>query len=577
MAKQFIGDGPPVVERPYIIGPAERRGKLNETDTQRPEDPSYQSIAYLKMQPFWTVVNDVYAGTPRMRECASTYLPQFPIESVESYKTRSGAVTLMNAYARTVDAMTGLVVGSGIKVNNLPAQIEPHLKNIDNAGTTFETFARETLLDSFQGHSVVLIDMPDVPNEKLPKNSTQQRKMKSLRPYWTRRRIDEIWNWRVEVIDGETIITQMTFRECVVVPVGEFGEEEEVRFLRWYMTTNAKGERVAAFKKYREVTKTKKGRAGTSTTETTYELISEKETHMSRLPVFVVYGHQEDGKILESKPPLLDLAYKNIEHMQIDSDYKKGLSIAGLAIPVLKTDKDSAEIEKTFGWDVVMIIEENEDFAFVEADGQALPNKVVALDNIKREMGVLGLSLIAERSASARITATERLLDSVQQSNGLMSIQASLLQGLQTGFEIHAEWMKLPLSTQDPNAEPVKGIEVELGLDWTDLVRSADHMQLLLEMAKEDLLSTATLLETAVTYGVLPSFVSPKEEISRLKGEGRVRQSRMAMKATPGGVQITGKPASDPLNPGNVTKDKATGEKLSTKTRLSTKDNKQGG
>src|SRR6185369_1651386 len=142
-------------------------------------------------------------------------------------------------------------------------------------------------------------------------------------------------------------------------------------------------------------------------------------------------------------------------------------------------------------------------------------------------MAVLGLSLIAER-ADANITATERVLDSVQQSNQLMAIQASLVQGLRQGLEIHAEWLKIPL----PKGE--KGITVTLGLDWTELVRAADNMQNLLEMAKQDFLSSETLLEAAQAYGVLPDFVNPIVELARLRKEGRVRKSLVDMKSTPG-------------------------------------------
>jgi hypothetical protein len=497
------------------------------------DKPSFVSPAYTRMQPLWTLCDDVYTGTLRIREKAKQYLPQFPIESGDAWTSRTAVAVLMNVYARTVDAMVGLVIGSGLKTKGVPKSIESHLKNIDNAGTQFEVFARDVLRDAFQGHCVVLIDMPSVPEEDRPRNRTEQKKSK-LRPYWTRRRPEEIINWRTEVIDGETVIKLITFRECVSIPVGEFGETEEIRYLVWYLTKDDAGKTVSAFRKYREVEEKTKNKEGKETVLTAYELVDSGITHLDRIPMFVVYGDRSDGKILESRPPLVDLAHKNVEHLQIDSDYKKGLGIAGLAIPVLKTDRGEEEIDKIFGWDIIMVLDKDgEDFSFVEANGQALPNKRTALEDIKREMGVLGLSLIAER-ADANITATERVLDSVQQSNQLMAIQASLLQGLAIGLEIHGKWMKL-------SETEMKDMAVELGLDWTELVRSADHMQLILEMAKEDFISTLTLLESAGKYGVLPSYINADEEVARLQKEGRVRQSRMTMKATSGGVTVDGK------------------------------------
>lgn len=502
-------------------------------ETENEDLPCFQNNAYQKMQPAWTLCQDVYEGTFRIRDKGKHYIPQFPLESDESHRDRIGAAVLMNVYARTVDAMTGLVIGSGLKTTGVPKRVEPHLKNIDNAGTELEVFARDLLRDAFDGHAVVLIDMPAIKEEDKPKNKTEERKM-DLRPHWTRKRPDEIYNWRTEVINGETVTTQITFKEVVSVPHGAFGEKEETRYISWKLNLNEKRERFASFTKFveleEEYQKTKREKA----TRVRYKVIDQGTTHMKRIPMFVVYGNQTDGKVLESKPPLLDLAHKNVEHLQIDSDYKKGLSIAGIALPVIKTDKTDDELEQQkFAWDKFMVVGKDEDFKFEEANGAALPNKKIALDDIKREMGVLGLSLIAER-ADANITATERLLDSVQQSNQLMAIQASLVQGLRKGLEIHAEWLKV----SSPDSEK---ITVALGLDWTELVRSADHMQLILEMAKEDFVSTLTLLESAGKYGVLPSYINAEEEVARLKTEGRKRESRLMMKSTATGLEVDDK------------------------------------
>ncbi len=520
---------------------------LPSEPTEQQDQPSYVNAAYARMRPMWDVVNDVYEGTLRMREKKEIYLPKFALESDNKYEARCLVVTLMNAYARTVDAMVGLVVGSGIKLKNLPAKLQKHIKNIDNAGTEFEVFAREGLRKAFVGHHAILIDMPAASEVVMPGNAVEARKS-DLRPYWIHKPAETIYNWRTEIHNGKTVLSQITFREDVTIPNGQFGEAVETQFMRWYIRTDEEtGKRVVSWARYREETHGK-GKKQVRI----YVKIGGDDTHLSRIPVVVIYGDQHEGRVLESKPPLLDLALKNIEHMQIDSDYKKGLSVAGLAVPTLKSKRDDDEIKKIFGWDQLMVIDEDEDFSFVEANGQALPNKRTALEDIKREMGVLGLSLIAER-ADANITATERLLDSVQQSNQLMAIQASFIMAMHQAFEIHAEWMKETLPSGEEDA-----FEVALGLDWTEIVRSADHMQVLLEMAKEDFLSTATFLEAAAKYGVLPSYIDPIEEVKRLKAENRVRVSRFEMKSTTTGPQLVDKATGASQTPGKVVGPKAT-------------------
>lgn len=537
----------PVPENDYRkaeVGLDQSRFVIDPSQTDASECPDFLSEAHEKMTKAWKIVSDVYAGTLRMRDCGAEYLPRFPLEKEETYRDRIKVATFFNAYARTVDAMTGLVVGAGVETKNLSAEIEKHLIDIDNAGTTFEVFARDTLRDAFDGHTVIVVDMA-VP-DAMPKNYAEAKKM-NIRPYWTRYKASEITNWRETRINGEMVLTQIVFRECTVEPVGTYGERHVERYRRWYLQKNFLGQWRAHWEIWEKVEKEKTDARGrrTGKKHNVFERVGgPAETHLERLPVVACYGNKTAN--LESIPPLLDLALKNIEHFQIDSDYKKGLTIAGLAIPTVtkeggSDDGDEGSDVDAFGWDEVVYLGAEDDFKFVEASGSALPNKRLALEDIKREMGVLGLSLIAER-ADSNITATERLLDSVQQSNQLMAIQASLLQALRQAFVIHAEWMRGAKKNI-----PTDRIEVALGLDWTQLVRSADHLQIIHELAKEDFLSTETLLKMFVKYGVLSSDIDPLEEIERLSKEGRKRVSQSKMKATAGGIEVSkgGKPKSE--------------------------------
>lgn len=510
------------------------RREIDLKDTSRQDQPDYPSAAYLKMKPRIELVSDVYAGTLRLRELGKKYLPKFPLESEESYNDRLSAACLMNQYARTVDAMVGLVVGEGVKVKNFPKEFETHLLNIDNAGTSFEVFARDTLRDAFDGHTVVLVDMAQ-PDTEIRNHAELQTKRSQVRPYWRRYKAEDILSWRSILIDGELVLKQIVFKECTGEPVGDYGEKQVVRYRRWYLRqeeiTAGVFEWRAAWQVWvkTEETETVKGKKK-KTEKFRLEKENEKPLPLTRIPIFSVYGNKVG--FLESSPPLVDLALKNIEHFQLDSNYKKGLSIAGIAVPVfkLKGGDSEGEAQKAFGWDKGMELGPEDDFSFAEASGAALPNHVTALDTVKNEMSVLGLSLIAQR-ADTNITATERLLDSVQQSNQLMAIQADLLRGLRQGLVFHLEWTD--------EAEKSKNLSVALGLDWTELVRAADSMQMILEMFKEDGLSTETMLEAAVRYGILPKYVDPLEEIERLSKEGRKRKSLSEMKATGSGVEVS--------------------------------------
>jgi hypothetical protein len=491
--------------------------------------PAYRNQCYDEMRENWEIVGDVYAGTLRMRKKAHAYLPQFPLEGTDAYRHRVKVATLMNAYARTVDAMVGLVVGSGIKVSGIPESLEKQLKNIDNAGTTFEVFARDRLRDAFDGHSVIVVDCSRPDN---PVDNHADAMKAEIRPYWKGYRAEEIINWKTTSINGEITLKQIVFCEQTMEEEGDYGERPVTRYRRWFLQMQEDGSYKAAWEVYEERDEEV---SGTDQLKTVYVRVDSATTHLKRIPCVSVYGNKTG--YLESIPPLLDLALKNIEHFQIDSDYKKGLSLAGIAIPVVTSDAAEEELRKAFGWDIVMALGKEDGFEWKEANGNALPNKVVALSNIKLEMGVLGLSLIAERG-DANITATERLLDSVQQSNQLMAIQASLLQALRQAIEFHAEWMA-PTGSGKEKIDTEK-LKVALGLDWTELVRSADHMQLLLEFHKEGALSAETLLVAAQQYRVLPGFIDPLAEIEKIAKEQETKAQRTQMIADKYGVSVDG-------------------------------------
>ena len=131
------------------------------------------------------------------------------------------------------------------------------------------------------------------------------------RPYWSIYSPPDVLGWRSEIIDGQQKLTQLRLFEKVVQPEGDYGEKlvEQVRVL--YPGVHS-----------RSGTKDKKG---------DYRVVEEGTTSLNDIPFAVAYANRTG--ILESRPPLADIAELNLKAYQVQSDLDKQLHISAVPMP----------------------------------------------------------------------------------------------------------------------------------------------------------------------------------------------------------------------------------------------------
>lgn len=387
--------------------------------------PDYKTTAYNAMSPAWKVVTDVSAGTPRLREAGSEYLPQEPAEKDLNYTRRLNRSVFFNAYRRTREALVGLVFKSNPKPSeDVPPEIVSHLENIDLAGSHIDVFAKELFMDSFEGHAFILVDMEPA----LAPNATRADELATgRRPYWVKYRACQALNWRLTRINGELELVQITFEEKTCEPDGEFGEQEVVRFRVF-----RRSEGVVTWRLYR--------RQKSENTQESIVIESEGTTTLSRIPVAIVYGRRVS--MMESEPPLLDLAHLNIAHYQEYSDYRNILHVAN--VPILLAKGVPEDRQKTFqvGPNSLAFADKEGDLLYVEHEGKAIGAARQELMDLEQRMAMMGLSLLSQRSDSD-ITATEKRQDWQQETSHLATQARSLQDALELALEFHAEYLGL--------------------------------------------------------------------------------------------------------------------------------------
>jgi hypothetical protein len=486
------------------------------------DKPDCKSAAVAEMEEEIKIHYDLLGGTRSLRAAGKQYLPKFPIEGDAGYKFRLKIATLHNVYKKTCDWIVGMILRRPAQLQEkdgnakFVAEFKKHWENIDNCGTHGDVFLQQVLRDQLAGHVFIVVDAP--PLDKI-KSKDEQRKA-NWRPYWMIRRADEAVNFKTEVVDGKIILTRITFVECTTEPDGDFGEKAVTRYRVWRLEKTAPtAEAPAAFSGNVEVIVYRKNDDQNTLGE--QEFIEESRhviPNLKELPVVVAYGEKVSHCV--SRPPLRDLGYKNIEHYQDYSDYRRGKAAAGLVIPWMRGQRDGDQ--KAVGWDVlVKLTGENAEFGFAETTGAALSAHRTALEDVKTEMAEMGLSVMVDRHQKQGMTATQAVIDHTQQSSTLKDIATSLKDAVERATEFHALFMDF---VKDD------ACSVDLGYSPENLVLSVEQATFLLTLFTSKALTLESLWAGLIRGTILPDSFDAEKEMKILKereAENAAREKAM--------------------------------------------------
>jgi hypothetical protein len=393
------------------------------------------------------LVRDLWAGAERIRDAAQEYLPQAPAEDGINYSNRLERSVFHGFYRRAVEGLTGLIYRKDpVLGEDVPTIIAEHWENIDLAGTHGDVFLRDLTQDALcAGHSGILVEYPDTGGRSL--NRAQEME---LRPYWVPIRKDDIMSWRTSVVAGGTKLTQLVLREMQYEPVGEFGEAEVARYrVLWIDEVGAV--------RWRLLWENKDKRTVTKLAEGAYPTQEE-------IPFAPVYTSGKVG-YLDSDPPLLDMAYLNVAHYQQWSDYAYAIhkcNVPFLFIAGMKV-KDGEKL--VVGANTCITSDNAQASATsVSHDGAALGSSKVALDDLKSDMGTLGLAMLAPQKRTAE-TAEGKRLDKSTSDSALSTLARSVQDAAEQALIFHARYLGLP-----------EGGSVTINRDFEGLLMDANVM-----------------------------------------------------------------------------------------------------
>ena len=350
-------------------------------------------------EPHWILIEDLMQGTYGMRKKHRRYLPQEPRELDESYDNRLARSVCPPYYQRLERMLAGMLTRKPVRLTDTADIIQEQLFDVDLQGNDLNVWTYETTRKMVRyGHVGVLVDAPKAEYEG--------------RPYWCTYTPREILGWRYE---GSELV-QLRLMEKVVLPDGEYGEKtaEQVRVL-------TPGE-------YKIYQKQK---------NTNFELIDEGTTSLDKIPFSVAYANRLN--IMESRPPLEDIAELNLKTYQVQSDLDNQLHIS--AVPMLAFfGFPSAAEEVSAGPGEAIAFPADGRAEYIEPKGTSFDHQFKRLEQIAGQINELGLSAVLGQKLSAE-TAEAKRLDRSQGDSTMMVIAQNMQDMIDNSLQFHAQYL----------------------------------------------------------------------------------------------------------------------------------------
>ena len=446
-----------------------------ETNSQGKEINDPNAI-WFQQEPHWMLIEDLLGGTYQMRKRHRRYLPQEPRELDESYDNRLSRSVCPPFYLRLERMLAGMLTRKPVRLNDTADPIREHLFNVDLQGNDLNVWTYETTRKMVRyGHVGVLVDAP---------TSGQ-----SGRPYWVTYTPRDILGYRTEMIDGEVKLTQLRLQEKVSVSDGLYGEKiiDQIRLLtRGGFEIHQKGKNNLFVK------------------------VDEGTTSLSEIPFSVAYANRLN--LLESRPPMSDIAELNLKAYQIQSDLDNQLHISAVPMLAFYGFPQSSE-EVTAGPGEAIAFPADGRAEYIEPAGRSYDAQFKRLDVLSNQINELGLAAVLGQKLSAE-TAEAKRIDRSQGDSTMMVVAQQMQDMIDNCLQFHGQYI---------NAEAGSCF---VNRDFLSQRLEPQEIQALLQLYTSGSITQETLLKQLHEGEVLGDEFDIEEEIESTQSGGLVEMAQ---------------------------------------------------
>ena len=376
-------------------------GRQRVGNVTQVNDPS---TAWVNQEPHWGLIEHLLGGTYKIRKGHRKFLPQEPRELDEAYDNRLQRSVLAPYYVRLERMLAGMLTRKPVRLDDVTDQIREQLFDVDLQGNDLQSWLYSTArLCIRYGHVGVLVDAPKSGNNG--------------RPYWISYSPRDILGFRTELSDGAQKLSQLRLFEKVVVADGLYGEKqvEQVRVLT-----------PGVFEIFQ---KDQKG---------DFRLVDEGTTSLSEIPFSVAYSNRVG--VLESFPPLADIAELNLQHYQVQSDLGNQLHISAVPFLALFGFPAAAE-EISAGPGEALALPEGASASYIEPAGNSYDAQFRRLDQIVSQINDLGLAAVMGAKLAAE-TAESKRIDRSQGDSTMMVLAQQMQDMIDNCLRFHADYLQ---------------------------------------------------------------------------------------------------------------------------------------
>ena len=375
-----------LIERSGDIGSMGARS-LASPDMMQKTHPDFQDmIKEIEM------IEDLRQGTRRLRDKHDIYLPRFEKEGQIGYQRRVARSFLYNIYERAEDSFIGIATRKEAQIENFTGSEEAFFENMDGEGSGLTNFIAQSLKKCFDGHGAIWVDFP-------------KGEIASRQPVFHLISASSIIDWKF----SEDSASRLSYIKMVFKKRTSTGADSSQEIRKY----------IELFPGYYKITEVISG--GETKLLDEGEIVNSQGSIIDFVPVILFFGKRLSGGELYSKPPMIDLAYLNIEMFQIDSDFKNSLSLSNLPSRVYTgLSKEQAEemgtIEISIGH--AEALPSGADVKYLEWKGTSLQLTREVIDDTVERMLEMALAMLKKRSGTQK-TATEAMIDTNSDSGSI--------------------------------------------------------------------------------------------------------------------------------------------------------------
>ncbi len=438
---------------------------------------------WFQQEPHWILIEDLLGGTYQMRSKHRKYLMQEPRELDESYDNRLARSVCPPYFLRLERMLAGMLTRKPVRLNETGDSIREQLFDVDLQGNDLNVWTYETARKMIRyGHIGVLVDAPTSGSNG--------------RPYWVTYTPRDILGWRTEMIDGEMQFTQLRLQEKVSEPDGLYGEKivEQVRLLT-----------PGNFEIHR---KAKTGK---------FVKVDEGTMPVDKIPFSVAYSNRIN--LLDSRPPMADIAELNLKAYQIQSDLDNQLHISAVPMLAFYGFPQNAE-EVSAGPGEAIAFPPDGRAEYIEPAGRSYDAQFRRLDRLESQINELGLAAVLGQKLSAE-TAEAKRIDRSQGDSTMMVVAQQMQDMIDNCLAFHGQYI---------NAEAGSCF---VNRDFLSQRLEPQEIQALLTLYTSGSITQKTLLDQLTEGEVLGDEFDVEEELEATQTGGMVEMAQPKQEAEP--------------------------------------------